>query len=170
MQQISKTLQNIVLPTVILAPLLLCLVGCFYVPWIEHRTDADHTNNARALVGPADSQRRLRPGFATRSQVQAVLGYPEFVSLDGRSEAYINHTSFGVWVFPLCFAAYNASDKVYAVRINYDANGTMVSYEWAEDMETLSNASARHRAIDKLNQHGPQLYEANSNGKLDTQP
>jgi hypothetical protein len=161
----KRLVRNFILPLAILAPLLWLMAGCFYMPWLEYRTDQGP--NVRAVVGPANSDRPIRPGRVTRRQVRALLGDPEFVSLHGTSEAYVARTSHGWWVFPTCFAAYNGNGKAYVVRMTFDAKDQLKDFEWAEDDEPYGvfsqyNPPPARSAVDLLNRSGPKLYEVGS--------
>ncbi len=130
MKSQRRTFRNIILPLLILAPLLWLMTGCFHLPWFEHRTDSGP--NIRAVVGPANSNRAIRPGNITRAQVIALLGPPEYMSLDGTAIAYLTDTASAYWVWPLCFAAEPADSKSYMVRLIFDKDDRLKSYDWAD--------------------------------------
>jgi hypothetical protein len=130
------------------------LTGCFYLPTPEHPTDKKQAD-FRELVGGADSKRRLRPGVATRDSVTAVLGPPAWVSKDRRSTAYTLDTVRAVWVYPVCFATDVASQRIYAVRLVFDDNNVLASWDLVHVDQKLDWFKGvpvpAKRAIERLN-------------------
>lgn len=118
-----------VLPILLLGIGLWLLAGCFYLPLPEHVTG--HQKDFRKAVGDANSKRPLQVGVATREQVIALLGQPPFYSHDGRSIAYALTTEGGAWVYPLCFDAEGTHQRVYAIRLDFDAANMLTSWDTA---------------------------------------
>jgi hypothetical protein len=122
-------IRNIVLPIALLVPLIWMMTGCLYIPFFEHRIDSGP--NVRALVGPAGSDRPIRPGHVTKAHVIALLGEPRWMSGDGNALGYETDTSFASWVYPLCFFAAEPADaRTYFVRLVFDPGGNLLRYDW----------------------------------------
>lgn len=152
-----RIIRDIILPAFLLLPLLLFLTGCLYIPWFEHRLDASHAN-PRALIGPANSGQPIRPGAITRSEVESLLGPPAYATFNYRSEVFIERSGYGFWFAPLCFATAPADEKVYAVRLDYDEHGKLISYDWAGVFNPLMyRYNATGEAVKKLTKPGMTL-------------
>jgi hypothetical protein len=119
-------------------PLLLLLIGlwllagCFYLPLPEHVT-GHHQPDFRNAVGNAASKRPLRTGVTTRQQVIALLGEPPFATADGRSIAYLLHTTSSAWIFPLCFTATTAHEREYAVRLDFNDHDMLAGWQMVHE-------------------------------------
>ncbi len=174
MQTERRVFCSMILPLMILISLVWIMTGCFYFPFFEHRIEGGP--NVRAMVGDADSNRQIRPGRITKAQVVAMLGPSRWVSYDGRALGYTTYTGMGTWVWPLCFAALPADNKVYAVRLEFDKDDWLVRYQWADAVMAIPplQIGGPHgldelAAIEKLNRTGPVLLDQR-NPRSTTQP
>jgi hypothetical protein len=158
------TFRNVILPAVLLVPLIWLMAGCLYIPFFEHRLDSGP--NVRALVGPVNSGRPIRPGNVSRGRVMEMLGNPNWTSDDGSAIGYTTYTGIGSWVWPLCFTAVPADNRVYAVRLVFDKNDTLIRYDWADAARGIPplQLGGLHylyegAAMDELNQTAPVLID-----------
>jgi hypothetical protein len=139
------------------------MTGCFYVPWFTRQTDHSQTD-FRALIGPENSSKPLRIGHVTRDQIIARLGPPDAVSDGDIAIAYRFDTLTGFWIYPLCFTAFQGSEHGYAVRFQFDSNGTLVRYDTADRgkfdsfFDDNSAGDTGQTAINELKQYKPQLH------------
>lgn len=130
-----------ILPAVLLATGMLCLVGCIYIPTFSHGLNQHVVGPGReVLVGPFappsgedpakdPSIHHFRTGTTTRDAVLAALGKPSLVTPDGRSLLYGQERRDGYFVFPLCFFYTEPDDNGYFVRLNFNSAGILISSE-----------------------------------------
>jgi hypothetical protein len=103
------------------------LAGCIYVPTPEQKVGPE--KDFRGLTGDPQSNKPIRAGAVTRSQVIAMLGKPTLVSADGRRLGYAIETHTGIGIWPLCFSAGTYTATGYAIRLKFDEQGNLLSYE-----------------------------------------
>jgi hypothetical protein len=150
-------------PIVLIVASVMVLTGCFFVPWPEHRRDKNQPD-FRDMVGDSNSNRPIRTGAITRSQVLRLLGDPPYASADDRAVAYSLNTESGAWVYPLCFSAEPAAEDIYVLRLEYDEHDVVAKWDIVHDsIRTLFNLNGYvypQPLIDKLNKSGPKLEPA----------
>lgn len=145
-----------VLPVIASAIGVWLLVGCFYVPVPDQRTDKKQPD-FRDMIGDAKSDRPIRPGAITRAAILAKLGPPPYVSKDGKTIAYTLETVRGAWIWPLCFHGYPQSQRAYALGLHFDRNDVLVDWKIVhvdESFPWLQIAPLRihaQDAIDRMN-------------------
>ena len=114
------------IPTILALVGAVLLIGCIYLPIPEHKVGPE--KDFRNLMGDSQSNKPIRPGAITRSQVMAMLGKPALISADGRRLGYAIETHRGIGIWPLCFSAGAYTQYGYAVRLEFDEQGNLVDY------------------------------------------
>jgi hypothetical protein len=122
--------RRLILPLLLLLLGVATLAGCIYIPW-PHTSADPHQVDLSASIGNRDSGKALRVGQASKQAVIALLGPPVRESADGRVIAYLMARKGGVWIMPLCFYA-KAGEFDLAVRLEFDAGGTLLHYQFME--------------------------------------
>jgi hypothetical protein len=98
-----------------------------------------------------------------------MLGRPKFISDDGNALGYDATTSVSSWVYPLCFAAEPADVKTYIVRLEFDKNGMLKRYDWADEsvyenprllLFGTPPRGPEDSVLQKLNRSGPVLHRS----------
>jgi hypothetical protein len=111
--------RKIVLPALLIVAGVYLLAGCLYIPTFEKPQKGMQIPPDQ--VGDAKSDKPLRVGSATRSDVEQILGLPMFATTDGRQVAYSYRVVNGLWVYPLCFSA-EPQTASRALVLSYDAD------------------------------------------------
>jgi hypothetical protein len=126
-----------------LLPVLLALLGmwlmagCFKIPVWEYRS-FDEQHDFRAELGDAHSKRPVRPGAISRNEVVARFGKPSYVSKGRRSVEYLLETNRAVYVWPLCFKASPANQRLYTLTLDFDAEGQLSDWNLTHSDRTVN--------------------------------
>jgi hypothetical protein len=119
-----------IVPAALVVLGLSLLAGCFYIP--GRRTPIEpHQIDPTDVLGDRPSNKRLRPGTATKAAVISLFGRPARESANGRVIGYVVPRKGGLWIAPLCFAT-GAAQYDLAVRLEFDAAGVLTRYEMKE--------------------------------------
>jgi hypothetical protein len=100
MRRLFRFSYTIALPVMLILVSLLVLTGCLFIPTFNPTVQG---TNVAAKVGDANSHRPIRVGFATREQIIAMFGKPQYSDDTGLRIGYAWIVKNGVWVYPFCF-------------------------------------------------------------------
>jgi hypothetical protein len=133
MRRLLRFAFGILLPAVFIAMGLLILTGCIFIPGFHETVEK---TNLAAKVGDANSDRPIRVGYATREQIVAMFGPPQYVDDSGRRIGYGWTVRNGIWIVPLCFTA-TPRLGYHGIELDFDERGVLRSFEVvADDPET----------------------------------
>ena len=107
------------LPLLLIALGVLTLSGCVFVPTFQ--TTINNTTNVEKKVGNARSKKPIRMNESSQQDIEAILGKPAAVALDGKHVLYHWDIRHGVWVMPLCF------------HVGYDDGRAWAEFEYDQD-------------------------------------
>ncbi len=150
------------LPMLLIALGLSLLIGCFYIPTFE-RSVSSAQKDFRKLVGQ-ENDRPLRVGYANRTEVLRLLGPPPLISADRSAIGYLFETRQGYWVWPICFSAESANNKVYGLRLDFGSDDVLRKFKVASGQFTHSvSGFPTGMVVQDLNESGgpPLLWHGN---------
>jgi hypothetical protein len=100
------------------------LIGCIPVPVPERVLSG---RDFRKAVSGMERAGGLLV-WASRRQVESVLGKPNLQTNKGRTVGYLLHTRHGYYVWPLCFTAV-PNEEWYLLTIRYDESGNALTWD-----------------------------------------
>lgn len=127
---------RVLVPILLSAWGLALLSGCLFIPTFNKTTEG---TNVSGEVGKPGSKAPLIVGRARREDVVRVLGTPHYASPNGSRAVYNWKVLNGIWVWPLCFQAYD-QDGARALVLEFDRSGVLHSFYVAKRNNDWLNA------------------------------
>ncbi len=132
------------MPAVLILAGLVILTGCIFIPGFHETVEK---TDVAAKVGDAGSNRPLRVGYATREQIVAMFGVPQYADNTGRRIGYEWTVRNGMWIVPLCFTA-TPRLGFHGIELDFDEHEVLRRFEVvADDPETGPNVGLGAQAV-----------------------
>jgi hypothetical protein len=120
---------GVLLPALLILAGLLVLTGCIFIPGFHETVEK---TNVAAKVGDASSNRPIRVGNATRAQIVAMFGPPQYVDDTGRRIGYRWTVRNGIWLVPLCFTA-TPRLGYHGIELDFDEHDVLERFQVVTD-------------------------------------
>ena len=102
------------------------LAGCFVIP-VWPKRDNPKEYDFRSEIGDGQSSKPVRPGAISRQKIIERFGAPSYSR--GQSMEYGLTLTESVRVWPLCFRANIAHQRIYRLSLHFDKDDILEKYE-----------------------------------------
>jgi outer membrane protein assembly factor BamE (lipoprotein component of BamABCDE complex) len=135
--------------TRLLIPLALIILGiylqsgCIYIPTFD---SVKRGRDVSKQVGGEGSRKPIAVGRATRDDVFRLLGDPHYANADRSQVAYTWDVRKAVWVWPLCFQAYD-QDGIRSLVLRFNSDGVLQSFQVTKNYMSAIWTEVREPAL-----------------------